>query len=229
MSAIKEKVVIGDITLLRGDCLEIIPELINEGVVVDTVITDPPYGIDIGGNKSIGGNGNLYKATEYGKHDWDKVLPKKEFYDFLKSKKYIVFGANHMCAELGNHKGVLIWDKKCQNGWNDTFSDAEIAFTNLINNTKVFRHLWVGALRKKSFDEDKRQHPTQKPIKVMEWCLDFACENDLVFDPFMGSGTTAVACQNTGRKCIGIELDKNYFNIAVKRVRENARQGRLDI
>ena len=215
----KRKEVIGDCTLYLGDCLEVMPTLGK----VDAVVTDPPYGIDIGGAKTIGGAGKITKATEYGKHDWDKNgLSKQQFELIKQSDEWIIWGANHLAGVLGNFTGALVWDKKCQNGWNDTFSDAEIAAINTINNTKCFRQLWVGALRTDE-GSTERFHPTQKPFALMKWCLSFV-KGQTILDPFMGSGTTGVACVKLGRKFIGIELDEKYFDIACRRIEEAYRQ-----
>jgi DNA modification methylase len=204
---------IGDCTLYLGDCLELLPTLGK----FDAVVTDPPYGIDIGGAKSIGGAGKITQATEYGKHDWDKIGLTAEQFALIRGicDDYIIWGANHLAEIIGKHPGVLIWDKKCQNGWNDTFSDAETAACTSLTRAKVFRHLWVGALRKNG---EERDHPTQKPRELMEWCLGFLPKAKTILDPFMGSGTTGVACAKMGRKFTGIEIDPGYFEIACERI-----------
>jgi len=211
--------IIGDCRLILGDCLEVMPTLGK----VDAVVTDPPYGIDIGGAKTIGGAGKITKATEYGKHDWDKNGLSQDQFDWIKkSDEWIIWGANHLADVVGKFPGALVWDKKCQNGWNDTFSDAEIAATNIIKNTKCFRQLWVGALRTDE-GSTERFHPTQKPLALMKWCLSFV-KSHTILDPFMGSGTTGVVCAKMGRKFIGIELDEKYFDIACRRIEEAYRQ-----
>lgn len=147
-----------------------------------------------------------------------------------KSPLWIVWGGNHLADILGKSSGVLCWDKKCQNGWDDTFSDAELAWTNTITRLKVYRHRWVGAFRDSERGANVRQHPTQKPIVVMKWCLSFLPDTcQTILDPFMGSGTTLVACAKMGRKGIGIEIDPDYFDIACKRVEEAYRQTDLFI
>jgi hypothetical protein len=122
-------VIIGRATLYLGDCRDVLPSLPK----VDLVCTDPPYGID------IGGAGKITKATEYGKHDWDKTGLDAEQFAAIKAagEDYIVWGANHLADIIGKHPGVLIWDKKCQNGWDDTFSDAETAACSTITRAKV--------------------------------------------------------------------------------------------
>jgi len=222
MTPWKRKEVIGDATLYLGDCLRILPTLEK----VDCVITDPPYGIDIGGSGTIGGSG-VVAVKDYGKADWDKAGMSAEQWMAITrcSDKWIVWGANHLANVLGASAGVLAWDKKCQNGWDDTFSELEFAWTNIITRAKGFRHLWAGALRASEKGFDVRQHPTQKPIELMKWCAGFVAGS--VLDPFMGSGTTGVACANLGRKFIGIEIEPKYFDIACERITNAYRQQRM--
>jgi DNA modification methylase len=196
---------------------------------VDAVVTDPPYGINIGGAKTIGGAGTkggagkIIKATEYGKHEWDKNgMSADHFSAINQHKEWIVWGGNHLADVVGRFSGALVWDKKCKNGWKDHFSDAEIAATNCINNTKCYRQLWMGALRVDDGSAE-RFHPTQKPIRLMKWCLSFV-KGDTILDPFMGSGTTGVACVKLGRKFIGIELEPKYFDIACQRIEDAYKQ-----
>jgi site-specific DNA-methyltransferase (adenine-specific)/modification methylase len=109
-----------------------------------------------------------------------------------------------------------VWDK--ENGATD-FADAELAWTNLHKAVRLIRYRWQGFLRANK--EPRGDHPTQKPIGVMQWCIgQLPREDRIILDPFMGSGTTGVAALQLGRKFIGIEIDRKYFDIAVKRVRE---------
>jgi len=105
--------------------------------------------------------------------------------------------------------------------WDD-FSDVEFAWQNKRAADRIFSHLWKGLCQ--AGKGEKRFHPTQKPIALMEWCLGFLPDAESILDPFMGSGTTLVACQKLGRYGTGIELDPDYFAIACKRVEETARQ-----
>jgi len=209
------------VTLYCADCRDVLPTLGK----VDAVVTDPPYGINIGGSGTIGGSvpiggsGTITAVKDYGVSDWDKHGMSAEQWAAIKnvSRCWIVWGGNHLADVLGSSSGVLIWDKRCQDGWNDSFSEAEIAWTNAITRTKALRHLWAGALRASESGADVRQHPTQKPVAVMSWCLSFI-EAETILDPFMGSGTTGVACVRLGRKFIGIEIEPKYFDIAVRRI-----------
>lgn len=220
----KRKEVIGDCTLYEGDCLEVMPTLGEFGAVV----TDPPYGIDIAANGTVGGGKPIMSACrstapkDYGSSDWDKIGMTDEQWNLIadKARYYVVWGGNHLADVLGASAGVLAWDKKCQNGWDDTFSDAEFAWTNAITRAKVIRHRWVGAFRDSERGANVRQHPTQKPIAVMAWCMKWLPDSSSILDPFMGSGTTGVACVNLGRKFTGIEMEPKYFDIACKRIEE---------
>lgn len=222
----KRKVVIGDCVLYEGDCLEIMPVLGK----VDAVVTDPPYGIGIIQSATIGATGknaNGHKlgarsVATYKVSDWDdcglNVLQWQKIKEA--TSNWIVWGGNHLANILGPSAGILVWDKKCQDGWDDTFSEMEIAWCNSISRAKGFRHRWAGAIRASEHSANVRQHPTQKPIALMKWCLGFLPDAKTILDPFMGSGTTGVACVKTGRLFIGIELDPDYFDIACRRIQE---------
>jgi len=213
-----------DVTLYQGDCLEILPHLGK----VDAVVTDPPYGIDIaktgtiGGSRSgdprIAGGGAVY-VGQYKKSEWDhKPLDAAQWAAIRSaSNSQIVFGMNHLAGVLGPCSRALVWDKKCKNGWEDNFSDCEIAWCSSPGPARAFRHLWMGAIRASERGKSNRQHPTQKPVVLMEWCLSHV-DGETILDPFMGSGTTGVACVKTGRKFIGIELDPAYCEIAKQRI-----------
>jgi DNA modification methylase len=117
-------------------------------------------------------------------------------------------------------KGRIAWDKKCKNDWDDNFSDGELAWTSFNRPLKIFRHLYMG-LMKENVDEINRVHPTQKPVRLMEWILkNYSESTDLILDPFLGSGTTAVAAKQLGRKFIGIEISQKYCDIAVQRLQQ---------
>jgi len=205
---------IGDATLYLGDCLDILPALDK----VDCVVTDPPYGIGeaAGKNKS---RSNLAEAKDYGSSKWDDQ-PCHEVIPIIQemAKEIVIFGGNYY--HLPPTAAWLIWDK--ENGSND-FADCEMAWTNLKQAARLKRYMWNGMLR--AGKESRGDHPTQKPIRVMEWAIRFT-KGD-VLDPFMGSGTTGVACANLGRKFIGIEIEPKYFDIACERITAAYAQGRL--
>ena len=213
MNPWKRKEVIGDCTLYLGDCLEILPTLEK----VDAVITDPPYGI--GANKMTLGNGK--QKIERGALDWDAEPPSPKFFELsgLAAPIQIYWGGNYF--GLPRARCWLVWDK-CT-GAND-FADCELAWTNLDMVVKKKVIPWVGANAK---DTPSREHPTQKPVELIAWCIGLAKSAQTILDPFMGSGTTGVACANLGRKFIGIEIEPKYFEIACERITNAYRQERL--
>lgn len=214
---------IGDIRLIQGDCLEVMPML----GPVDAVVTDPPYGIGESSGKAATRtsglssklkNGQSY-TRDYGHKDWDAKTCDREIETAVALARHsIVFGGNYY--NLPPTSCWLVWDK--ENGATD-FADCELAWTNLPKAVRRLKFLWNGCMRKER--HIARQHPTQKPVGVMEWCISHLPESaETILDPFLGSGTTLVACAKLGRKGIGIELDPDYFDIACKRVEEAYRQ-----
>jgi len=214
-----ECVVIGDAALYHGDCMEILPTLEK----VDVVVTDPPYGLQENAHR-VASRGKLAKTTDYGSFDWDKEPASRQHIDAIVAScnEAVIFGGNYF--HLPPARCWLIWDK--DNGSND-FADAEMAWTNIQGSVRLIRHKWNGMLRA-SENKVPRVHPTQKPIVVMEWAIS-QCRKGArtVLDPFMGSGTTGVACANMGRKFIGIEIERKYFDIACERIDAAHAQGRL--
>ena len=200
---IKREERIGDCRLILGDCLEVMPLLGK----VDAVVTDPPYGI--GADKGVGKYGRL-KA---GSQRWDSAAPDVSW---VTEYPAIVWGGNYF--GLPASRAYLVWDKGAGfKGRN--FAECEMAWCSFDANARIFARdpLAKGDYRGK-------QHPTQKPVALMEWCLGFLPDAETILDPFMGSGTTLVACAKMGRKGIGIELDLDYFEIACRRVEEAYRQ-----
>ena len=210
---------IGDCTLYQGDCLEIMPTLGK----FDAVVTDPPYGIGEAAGKAktrTSGltsrirNAQLYRR-DYGDSGWDDTTQDEAIAAAVaKSRNAIVFGGNYY--DLPPTSCWLVWDK--ENGATD-FADCELAWTNLPKAVRRLRFLWNGCMRRER--HIAREHPTQKPVGVMEWCIGHLPDSaETILDPFMGSGTTGVACVKLGRKFTGIELDARYFDIACKRIED---------
>ena len=212
------KVEIGLATLYLGDCVEILPTLGQ----FDAVVTDPPYGIgeSKGRNKS---RGKLAISKDYGDDDWDNEPITKQAIDLMRglSKWQVIFGGNYF--ELPPTKCWLIWDK--ENGATD-FADAELAWTNLNKAVRLKRYMWHGMLRANK--ELRGDHPTQKPVGIMEWVISHLPQNvETIIDPYMGSGTTGVAAVQMGRKFIGIERELKYFETACNRLEQAQAQERL--
>ena len=220
-----EWVEIGRARLACGDCRDVLPTLGK----VDAVVTDPPYGIKADSTMAKQGGTQYGNAAAAKRHyeatDWDNAPPTAE--DLMQvigaAKWSILFGGNYF--GLPASRCWLVWDK--ENGANE-FADCELAWTNLNKPVRRIRHMWNGMLRKGQ--EDRNDHPTQKPLGVMRWCIGHLPEpNQTILDPFMGSGTTGVAAVQMGRDFIGIEREERYFQIACRRIEQAQRQGDLFI
>lgn len=222
---------LGDHRVMCGDSTKDLPKLIN-GITVDLLLTDPPYGIDVvnvkgetggGGKLGFTGGGGIVKARK-----WKAIIGDNEEYDpqFLLqlSKTQIIFGANHFANKLPNNSKWIVWDKKTEGksgGHTDTFSDVELAWTNIKGkSTKIYRFLWSGLIREGNRNEElkERVHPTQKPVGLLINIIkDYSKENDIILDPYLGSGSTLIACEQTNIICYGMELDPGYVDVIVKR------------
>ena len=217
-----EKVVIGNATLYRGDCMDVLPTLPK----VDAVITDPPYGI--GMCKSQNNKNGKYGKQNGEQHeslDWDAAIPDKPVFDLLiECAQFQVFwGANYYSQHLTNERGWIVWDK-LNDGFYST-SDGELAWTNIGQRLKFFRRshgLDKGFMVKDGYGN---VHPTQKPVPLMAFCIENCPKAETILDPFMGSGTTGVAAVQMGRQFIGIEREPKYFDIACKRIEDAQRMG----
>ena len=207
---------IGDARLILGDCLEILPTLPK----VDAVITDPPYGI--GYSKGTGGKGNHTRRNIEAIAGDDAPFDPSPWLAW----PCIMWGANHYSGRLP-HGRWLAWNKLgTLEPW-DSFSDVEFAWQNQRGADRIFNLLWKGICQGEKDDGGSRGHPTQKPVALMKWCLGFVPDAQTILDPFMGSGTTGVACAQLGRKFIGIEIEPRYFDIACRRIERAYAQGKL--
>lgn len=214
------RVQIGECTLYLGDCRELLPLLPK----IDAVVTDPPYGIGEAAGKAITRTSGLASRSrdaskyqrDYGVSDWDDETQDEAIAAAVKLARWsIVFGGNYY--DLPPTSCWLIWDKL--NGDTD-FADCEMAWTNLPKAVRRIRFLWNGCMRRER--DIAREHPTQKPVDVLKWCIEHLPDphNKTILDPFMGSGTTGVACVKLGRKFIGIEIEPKYFEIACRRIEQ---------
>ena len=188
----------------------------------DLAIADPPYGIDVSKTGNVGGN-NLGKSKDYGKKEWDSEIPTAEYFKELQrvSKNQIIFGGNYMIEHLQNTPCFIIWDKN--NSGN--FADAELAWTSFNTATRIFKSTWNGMIQHDMKNKEVRIHPTQKPIRLYEWVLDsYAKENDKILDTHLGSGSIAIACHNRGFNLTACELDEEYYEASLKRLKEHQQQ-----
>lgn len=210
MNPIRKEVQIGNCRLLLGDCLEILPTLGK----VDALVSDPPYGMDWDGRVTRGknGTGKAGPTRHYGK----RICGDARAFDptplLGAAGEVLLWGFNHFpsCLSKGT---ALVWLKRYDAGFGSFLSDAELAWLNRGHGVYCKRDV---SLQGESAD---RAHPTQKPVSLMEWCLQFV-RGATILDPFMGSGSTGVACVKLGRKFIGIEIDEGYFDIACERIRK---------
>ena len=203
-------------TIICGDCLDVMKDW-PDGCV-DLVLTDPPYGINAYSTGTMGG-GVLAKQSRFEATDWDS-----EPFDIRQfqacqwiSKNQIIFGFNHFSDIFPPTSCAIVWDKV--NGDNN-FADCELAWTSFDTAVRLVKWKWQGMLQEAGHPRDYRQHPTQKPLGVMKWILErYSKPDDLIFDPFCGSGTTCVAAKNLGRRNIGIDISPEYCKIAEERLR----------
>lgn len=207
---------IGEHRLLCGDstCSDTVAKLMN-GQKADMVFTDPPYGI-LHSGKGIKGNA---KENDFGGilNDNDVSIAIDNFnliYSLYPNATLIYWGANYYANCLPNGFGWLFWDKEKEG---NTFSGGEIAFVNKGIRFDVFRHRWHGMIKASEMGQ-KRVHPTQKPIKLVEFCFQNYNAGNLILDCFLGSGSTMVASHQLKRKCYGMELDPKYCDTIVKRM-----------
>lgn len=194
------------IELHNGDCLEAMRQM--EDNAFDLAIVDPPYGIDI--NTS----GRLVAEKGWAYKDWDKSTPDKHFFDelFRVSKNQIIWGGNYFV--LPPTRGFVIWDKQQPEGV--SFASCEFAWTSFDRSAKTFYQRPQG---------ENRIHPTQKPVALYKWLLhNYAKEGDKILDTHLGSGSIAIACHDYGFDLVGCELDKDYYEAAVKRFENHTKQ-----
>ena len=206
---------IGDCRLILGDCLEVLPTL----GPVDAVVTDPPYGMKWDGKVTVGKNGHGVKKAK-AKHYGVTIQNDNRPFDPTPFNIYhnrIFWGFNHFPQHFGKGR-ALVWIKRQDAAFGSFLSDAELAWCSQGHGVYCFRDQSLMA------ETHFRAHPTQKPIPLMVWCIEQFPNATTILDPFMGSGTTLVACAKLGRKGIGIEIDPGYFDIACRRVEEAYRQ-----
>jgi DNA modification methylase len=207
-----KRVQIGEAALYLADCMEVMPALGK----VDAVITDPPYGINYANPSKHVGGGWAIRETSY----WDKERPGREIFDVMRaaSDMQIIWGGNYFTDYLPPTQQWLSWDKG-QDGF--SLADFELAWSSQDKACRRINYARSLALK------DGKQHPTQKPLAVMRWCIEQAGKPKLILDPFMGSGTTGVAAVELGCAFIGIEREPKYFDIACKRIEQAYAQGQL--
>ena len=212
---------LGDHRLICGDCtfVETIDTLMN-GEKCDCVLTDPPYGINaVGDNGEVGADFGIAQKGKYSKVIADDTTETAEQAYYQLSQicdKLILWGGNYFLDFLPPSDGWLIWDKRNDSGIRNTFADGEMAWCNFHTPVRIYHQLWNGMIREG--EHEKRVHPTQKPIRMLSEILkDFTNEGDIILDVFGGSGSTLIACEQTGRTCYMAELSPEYVDVIIAR------------
>jgi site-specific DNA-methyltransferase (adenine-specific)/modification methylase len=208
------KETIGAHDLWLGDCREVLLTLGK----VDTVVTDPPYGI------------NWIPRVNHREQIWvdDKAFDPRPF---MIGREHLFFGANYFSHLLPPSEAWFLWMKRPAAHDYDratSYAPCEMAWSDLSGKQRVRHHVWDGGMRAGAAANRTFCHPSQKPIEIMEWCVG-ETSGQTVLDPFMGSGTTGVACVKLGRRFIGIEVEPRYYEIALKRIEAATRQPDLFI
>ena len=218
------------------DCMQGMKEFPDK--YFDLAIVDPPYfsGPErrgfYGRKESPIGVQRIYKKTK----NWD--VPKEEYFNelFRVSKKQIIWGCNYFSYPFGS--GRIVWDK-CNEA--SSFSDCEIAYCSIHDSVRLFRYMWNGMLQGKNIHEgwlqqgnkalnEKRIHPTQKPVKLYEWLLQtYAKPGDILLDTHVGSASSLIAFEKYGYQYVGFEKSPEIYADSVKRIQEESLQMRLPL
>lgn len=194
--------------------------ILMAGQKVDLVFTDPPYGINVvSDDGKVGADFGVAKKGQYSKVIADDTTDTaQKAYVILKdlSKRLIIWGGNYFTSFLDFSDGWLVWDKRGDSGIRNTFADGEMAWCSFHTPVRIYRQLWNGMIRQG--EHEKRVHPTQKPLKIIEEILqDFTKKDEVILDVFGGSGSTLIACEQLGRRCFMMELDPKYCDVIRKR------------
>jgi len=212
---------IGLATLYLGDCREIAPTLPRPAAV----ISDPPYGVPVMLASDFGARG---PARLKNGRDWGALVGNDQEFDpapWMIAPIVCLWGANHYAHRLPHNGKWLIWDKRCGVVPQRTQADCELAWISNYGAARMLRFLWDGVCQDEKLGP--RQHPTEKPLGVMRWCIEQARvpPGGMILDPYMGSGSTGVAAVQMRHPFIGIEIEPRYFDIACRRVEQAQRQG----
>lgn len=212
----------GRVTLYRGNCQDLVGDLIALGAIV----TDPPYGMkwDTNTARFSGGDPRINRGE--GRKDWGEIVGDSEPFNpvpWLTAREVVLWGANHYASRLPVGK-TLVWLKKPYELFGTFLSDAEIGWAS--GGHGVFAHYrqFPPPTRALENGVDGPAHPTQKPVGLMSWCIDKFTRSHVIVDPYMGSGTTGVAAVRMGRRFVGCEISPRFFDVAVRRIGAAASQ-----
>ena len=201
----------------------------------DLAIVDPPYGIGFDGNTTVKGkSGKASTFTDKQHHikkEWDVSRPTAEYFAELQrvSKNQIIWGGNYFADLLPPQKGWIFWDKKITNANNTNFSDGELAWTSFNCILRRFTYDWIGFGYLNNPQQEKKIHPTQKPVALYKWLLkNYAKQGDLILDTHVGSASSLIACHDMGFDAVGFELDPDYYKTSKQRLEDFMAQPKLD-
>lgn len=192
----------------------------------DLAIVDPPYGIDAdekNSKREMKSKKSASVSKDYGNQKWDSDIPNQDYFYELKrvSKRQIIWGANY----FGLVGGMLYWHK---NVTMPTYSTGELAYLSWLNKVDFVEISWHGMIQPDMKNKETRIHPTQKPVALYKWILDkYAKQGDKILDTHLGSGSIAIACHDYGFDLTACELDKDYFDKAMQRIKNHTSQTKL--
>lgn len=212
---------IGEHRLLCGDSTDRgSVERLMGGEKADMVFTDPPYGISVVKSKMVGAKFGVAKKGKYSEVIADDTTDTAElFYKTcisLGMERFIIWGGNYFTRFLPFSDSWLIWNKRAGTDIRNTFADGEMAWCSFHTPIRIYDQLWNGMIREG--ESGKRVHPTQKPIRVLSEIIEDHAKGELIFDGFLGSGTTMVAAHQLNRRCFGMELDPKYCQVIIDRI-----------
>lgn len=202
----------GFVTVYNADWRDVVPSI---HASVDLVLADPPYGVSLNTEYRKASRSNLAASNDY-----PRIAGDDKPFDpapFLGFPGVVLWGANYYADKLPPRGSWLVWDKRDGVGSNDQ-ADAELAWVGGVSGTvpRLFAHRWMGMIKASEKDQ-RRLHPSQKPVALMAWCLSFFPEVRLVLDPFCGSGPVPRACKDRQIKCVAIELVEAYCERTAER------------
>lgn len=219
--------VIGDARLILGDCREVLPTLGR----IDACISDPPYGIKIDTANAARDRGFRPHDKKARARDFQAVYGDDAAFHpghLLEIENLVLWGANNYADKLPPSPCWFCWDRKADKAADSDITDCELAWVRGLpfKTVRKFSHMWAGFQRDSEVGE-RHQHPTQKPVALMEWCLGFFPDADVVLDPYMGSAPVGAACMRLGRRFVGIEIDASHYETALRRIEAEHRRPRL--
>ncbi len=203
--------------IYHGDCRIIVPRL-RLGPAV--VVTDPPYGVSEPTNRAARGRSNLAACNDFPPVYGDEG-PFDPSWLVALFDRMVLFGANYYADKLPPSPGWIVWDKRDGLASNDN-ADCELAWSSVQRPARIYRHMWSGMIKASERDE-RRVHPTQKPVSLMSWVIrQHSTFGDTILDPYMGSGSVLRAAKDIGRQAIGVEIEERYCEVTAKRLSQES-------